>query len=182
MSKHSKTIVSLEAWTFNAPDLLVNKSVAVDVGNLAEALIYYDSVLLIPGTERHFALFLNWFIERDKLAELLALIGDGTIQILHYAFFTAPILKDNTYSIWNINDPIYQRGDSFFSKILYHDSVSVGFPRFVPADFLDSVPPVGASQTVLGSATKDHGQSLGHHARCRIEVLSQKSRACKTQS
>lgn len=131
MADHSKTIVSLEAWAFHSPDLLKSQSEAVDIGLLAEALIYYDRVLIDPGTERHFALLMKWFKEQGKFDDLLALIADGSIEFVYYAFFTAPIHNqvEGTYSIWNVADPIWNKPGSFLPKILYSNAVTQALER-----------------------------------------------------
>src|SRR3954469_18128679 len=47
---HTTAIVPLQCWTYESP-LLRRDRTPIDVGLLAEALIYYGRILLVPVTE-----------------------------------------------------------------------------------------------------------------------------------
>src|SRR5258706_14355631 len=90
MSDHSRVLVPIETWCYNAPEL-ASRGITVDLGQLAEALIYYEQVLLNVTTQPQLAAVLEWFIRQDRFNEFLALCRDGTLQIYEYSFATAPI-------------------------------------------------------------------------------------------
>jgi hypothetical protein len=45
MSNHSKVLVPLESWCYHSPEVMLNGGF-LDVGLLAEALVYYDQVII----------------------------------------------------------------------------------------------------------------------------------------
>src|SRR5712691_719003 len=128
MSDHTHALVPIEAWSFSSPDLRV-QSKNVDVGLLAESLIYYESVAFNVGNPHQFAEFLSWFVSHGNYADFLSLVRDGTISIYDYAFITAPIFKDGVYSIWNIQDQIQVQPDTFERRVLYHKAVENVLPK-----------------------------------------------------
>jgi hypothetical protein len=129
----------------------------VDVGLLAEALIYYDRVLLVPSsfpssgkvwpkdqptppTNRHpeepvearppFIELLNWFSARQELSEFLALLADGTVTVYHYAFTTLPMLHPNgNYSVWNAHDSEEAEQPTFIKRVVGHRSLYDVVPK-----------------------------------------------------
>lgn len=127
MSDHSTALVPLESWCYASPELLAAGQ-TVDIGLFAEALIYYDCVLANPTNQPQFAQLLKWFSEQGKLAEFIALVRDGTIKIYDHAFATAAIKKGNTYSIWNMQDEIQVKPNTFEKRFLYHPSVEAVLP------------------------------------------------------
>ena len=98
-----------------------------------EALLYYDTVLLNIGNQPQFAEFVGWFIDRHLFADLLALLHDGTVSLYDYGFFTAPVLADGVYSVWNIQDPIQMKPDTFIERFVEHEAVTsrLGNPKDV---------------------------------------------------
>ena len=123
MSDHSTSLVPLESWNYNSPELRANGK-SIDVGLLAEALIYYDRVLVNVGNPFQFAELLTWFVTQDKYEDFLSLINDGTIRIYDYSFLSTAILKGDTYAIWNIQDEKEMKNDTFEERYLYHSAVS----------------------------------------------------------
>ena len=47
---HTTALVPIEVWAYQSPRLLVD-DVRLDIGLLAEALIYYDRVLIAPASD-----------------------------------------------------------------------------------------------------------------------------------
>jgi len=95
MSDHYTCLLPVETWAYSGP-LLRYSGKRSDLGLLAEALIYYERLLVDPGSQVHFAELLAWFHEQGRLDDLLALIQDGTITLYHCAFASAPILDKRT--------------------------------------------------------------------------------------
>ena len=71
MSDHVTALVPIESWCYNSPVLRANGS-TVDLGLLAEALIYYDRVLINVANPLQFAEMLNWFIAQNKFEDFLS--------------------------------------------------------------------------------------------------------------
>lgn len=127
MSNHSQTIVPISTWCYVSPELGY-KGYAIDVGLMAEALIYYDTVYVNITNQPQFATFVEWFIKQGKYDEFLSLVSDGVIQFYDYSFFTSAINKDGVMSIWNIQDPIQEKPDTFEQRFLYHEAVQAVLP------------------------------------------------------
>ena len=108
---------------------------------LAEALIYYDRILLVPVTEvpvakvldqpttnqgpyrpfdaewrRSFLQLVDWFVQRDAYKQLVGLFSDGILNVYHYAFYTIPVLKDGKYMCWNMQDAEEEKGEETFMR------------------------------------------------------------------
>jgi hypothetical protein len=98
----------------------------VDVGLFAEALIYYERIAITLGTPGQFAELLARLKKDDALDVFLGLVRDGTISIYDYAFFTAPVSEgpDSTkFSLWNWQDEIMERPDTWEMRTLYNADV-----------------------------------------------------------
>ncbi len=121
-------LVPLESWCYASPELLASGH-SIDIGLFAEALIYYDCVAVIPATQPHFADFIRWFMEQQCFGELLSLFTDGVLKVYDYSFLTAAVEKDGIFSIWNIQDPIQARPNTFEQRYLYHPSVETVLPQ-----------------------------------------------------
>jgi hypothetical protein len=128
MSDHSKALVPLESWCYNSPDVrYAGKS--VDIGLLAEALIYYDQVFINVANQPQFAEFINWFVAQRKYPDLLTLFQDETIIFYEYSFATAAVLDVATDSFITVNlqDPIQEKPNTFEQRFLYHESLNPCF-------------------------------------------------------
>jgi hypothetical protein len=123
VSNHSLALVPLEAWNYHSPDIFLKGDPAVDIGLFAEALIYYDQVLVNPGNQLHFARFISWFIEQGKYRELLNLLDNDIVKIYDYAFMTAAIKNKDEYSLWNMQDHIQEKPNTFAQRFLYHRAI-----------------------------------------------------------
>jgi hypothetical protein len=128
MSNHFKALVPIESWAYNSPEIR-HKGNSVDIGLMAEALIYYDQILLNITNQPQFAEFLNWFVTQKKYGELISLFQDETIKLYDYSFATAAIFDAarNSYIIMNMQDPIQQQPDTFEQRFLYHESLNACF-------------------------------------------------------
>lgn len=128
MSNHSKALVPLESWCYNSPDVkYAGKS--VDIGLLAEALIYYDQVLINVANQPQFAEFINWFVAQKKYSDLISLFQDETIVFYEYSFATAAVLNvaTDSYIIVNLQDAIQEHPNTFEQRFLYHESLGQCF-------------------------------------------------------
>lgn len=114
----------IETWCYSSPGLrFVGKR--IDIGLLAEALIYYDQVLVNVANEEQFADLLNWFIERGKFNEFVALLNSGILKIYDYSFATAAtlVVEKGSYIVINIQDPIQAEPNTFRRRYLRHNSI-----------------------------------------------------------
>lgn len=127
MSDHQSTIVPLETWAFSSPELHISGK-EIDIGLFAEALVYYDSVYVVPGNPHFFSLFLKWFSDQGKLDDFLTLVRDGVIKIYDYSFMTTAIEKNGTYSIWNLQDDKQGKENVFEQRFLYNSEVEKILP------------------------------------------------------
>lgn len=153
VNDHTTAVLPLDTWAFQSP-ALKKSGHRVDIGLLAEALIYYDRVIVIPGSHithgwvqnspppiEHrtidlqnrnrppFLDFVEWFVVRGLYEDLLALLKDGSIGVYHYAFQTMPMFKNGVYSIWNMQDAEEQAGPTFERRILGHREMSSIIPK-----------------------------------------------------
>lgn len=122
MSDHSKALVPIDSWAYCAPELLAVGRV-IDVGQLAEALVYYDQVLVSVETPAQFAALCDWFICQERFDTLLALFRDGTLQVYEYSFAIAPVMMDGRYVLWNLQDECQKQPDTFEQRFLYHPDI-----------------------------------------------------------
>jgi hypothetical protein len=174
---HTTAIVPLQCWAYESP-LLRRDRTPIDVGLLAEALIYYDRILLIPVTEvpvakvfetppvtkeparpfdaewrRSFLQLVEWFVQRDAYAELVALFSDGTLNVYHYAFYTLPMIKSGKYMLWNMQDEEEGKGDETFLR------------RFLASRDFESIVPKGRHReklyrALVGRVTEVHASEF----------------------
>ncbi len=102
MSNHSKALVPLESWSYNSPEIRYGGHL-VDIGLMADALIYYDQILLNITNQPRFAEFLTWFVSQNKYSELLSLFEDETIKLYDYSFATTAVKDERTNSYIIVN-------------------------------------------------------------------------------
>lgn len=128
MSNHSKVLVPLESWSYNSPEIRCAGKF-VDIGLMAEALIYYDQVLLNITNQPQLAEFINWFIAQNKYGDLISLFQDQIIKLYDYSFFTTAIKDEraNSYIIMNVQDPVQEQFNTFERRFLYHESLNSCF-------------------------------------------------------
>lgn len=122
LSNHKTTLVPLESWAYCSPELKYSGK-SIDIGLFAEALIYYDCVIVNPSNQTQLADFIQWFIRQDCLENFYQLLKDDCLKIYDYAFMTTAIEKHGVYSMWNIQDPIQAEANTFEQRYLYHSSI-----------------------------------------------------------
>ncbi len=122
MPKHAHVLVPLETWAFHSPKEYI-RGIRVDIGLLAEALIYYDQVFAIIQHPSQLDALIEWFAKAHQLPDLLSLLRDKVLQFYHHAFWSTAIAKDGVYSIWNVQDE-GQADDpaTFISRVLYRST------------------------------------------------------------
>lgn len=125
MSDHTKALVPIESWCYNSPEMRA-KNRTVDIGLLAEALIYYDQVLLNVTNQKQFAEVLDWFISQDSFPDFLGLLNDGTIHIFDYGFVSAPLWDEakGLYLFGNMQDPVQAKPNTFKQRFIEHPRVA----------------------------------------------------------
>lgn len=128
MANHDSVLVPVETWAYASPSLRSTGSI-IDIGLFAEALIYYDCVIVNPTNQPQFANFLQWFINQNRLDDFYALLQEGSLKIYDYAFMTTVIEKEGSYSLWNIQDQIQAKENTFEQRFLYHKEVESLFPK-----------------------------------------------------
>lgn len=128
MSDHTTVLLPLESWAYAAPEL-VGSEKKIDIGLFAEALIYYDCVIVNPSNQLQLAEFINWFIQQGCIDEFYSFLQEGELKIYDYAFMATAIKKGDIYSLWNIQDPIQAKENTFEQRFLYHESIEQLFPK-----------------------------------------------------
>ncbi|TGM61976.1 hypothetical protein [Leptospira meyeri] len=125
---HEVTLVPIETWAYYSPDLRSKKIIA-DIGIFAEALIYYETVYIIPGYPDCFTQLLTWFQKQNALGEFLSLLEDGSIKIYDYEFLSTAIEKDGEYSLWNIEGEDQKKSNVFEKRYLYNKEIEKILPQ-----------------------------------------------------
>jgi len=97
---------------------------SIDIGLFAEALIYYDRVIINPTNPMQFAELLSWLLENNDLDDYYALVESGNIDLYEYSFMTSIIEKDGVMSLWNMQDEAMKEEGSFEKRFLYHESIN----------------------------------------------------------
>ena len=130
MSDHTKAIVPIESWSYNSPEIRF-QGYEIDIGLLAEALIYYDTVYVNVANQPQFALLIEWFIRQDRFEKFLSLVSEGIIQVYDFSFATAAVRhgSSRTYTLTNIQDEAQRKPNSFEQRFLYHTIVQSVVPN-----------------------------------------------------
>jgi hypothetical protein len=90
---HGLALVPLGSGYHQSTDVLARRR-SVDTGLLAEALIYYDRILISVDNSTRFAELVGLLIEQGlPAAELIGLFRDGVIQVCNFAFTTNPYME-----------------------------------------------------------------------------------------
>lgn len=130
MSDHSVAFVPLASGYFQSPELFA-RGRTVDTGLLAEALIFYDRVLIQVDNAHQFADLVSWLTQQGlKRAEMLRLLRDGSIQVYYYAFTTNPYVEPWTgfiKGLYNIQDQVMVSPKSFVKRFLEFDKLRTCF-------------------------------------------------------
>lgn len=128
MSDHTRALVPLESWAYASPELRFEGR-RVDLGLMAEALIYYEVAIINVTNADQFGELLSKLASEGALSDFLELCEAGEILVYDYSFLTTAILKDGVYSLWNIQDPIQAQPNTFHQRYLYQPSLEGLFPK-----------------------------------------------------
>jgi hypothetical protein len=176
MSDHKTAIVPIEAWCYQSPDVLLATN-KVDVGLLAESLLYYDHVALNVGNSDHFAHLVRWFLQNSDLSTFLSLFDEDLVHIYNYAFITTAIQieQSGTYQLMNIQDQIQAKSDTFDNRYLYTRQIDELIPKARHRRrFYDSV-----SRTAVEVKADDFGAAIEN---ARLDHANPKRNALVLQS
>lgn len=122
MSNHKKTIVPIETWCYNSPELRYNNKI-VDLGLFAESLIYYDQPLINISSPIQLLELVKWFTAQNKFPLLLKLFKDNIIGIYEFSFVSvAASIKGGKLDLLNIQDEAQKEENSFIKRYLYDKS------------------------------------------------------------
>ena len=110
-------LVPLEPWVYHSPDVH-QQGKKIDIGLLAEALLYYERVYFAISSDEQFAQLVLWFRSQGAAEELIALLRDGILVPYYYAFATLPGTKNNIWSILNVQDEEQANTACFEKRIL----------------------------------------------------------------
>lgn len=123
MSDHSIAYLPAESWCYASPDIAYEKR-SVDVGLLAESLLYYDGVYFSLSTESQYAELLEWLLSQPCERAVFGLIEEGILRTFHYCFATVPIQdRDGSYQIWNMQDE-RQHAPRYLEHFFSHPEIS----------------------------------------------------------
>jgi hypothetical protein len=124
MSKHAYALVPIESWCYSSPDVAYRGS-SVDIGLMAESLIYYDTIYVHVTNQSQLAALIEWFVKQRKYETLLKLVNDGILQFYNYRFHTHAVTHNGVISLWNIQEENLR---PFEQKFLYDTSVQAVLP------------------------------------------------------
>lgn len=111
---NNEAFVQSEPWFYQSPRLLQARR-RIDMGLIAEAMIFYDTVYVGQTNDEHFARIVAWFKSQGTLNELVALLNDRVLVPYYYAFHTLPGEKNDIWFVYNIQDeeagkePVFQK-------------------------------------------------------------------------
>lgn len=90
----------------------------VELGLVAESLIFYDQVVVGFSNAAQFSALVSWFRRQSALSDLTALLFDGTIIPYYYAFHTLPAEKNGVWTVYNVQDQESAAEPVFVKRIL----------------------------------------------------------------
>jgi hypothetical protein len=133
MSDHTVALAPLASGYFQSPELLLQGRLA-DTGLLAEALIYYDRILVNVENPHQFANLISWLIQQGlSFDDLISLFREETLQIYNYSFTTNPYVDptNGDFSIqglYNIQDEAMLKPNAFEERFLGFEKLRLCFP------------------------------------------------------
>ena len=119
----------------------------IDVGLLAESLVYYDRVLVALPHKWAFRELVLWFLKNDGYDDLITLLNDKVMRFYYYSFFSAAVEKDGEFSIWSLEEeptsdlPAFEKDGLRtvdLKPILPHASQRSQFIRAVRANVIEA--------------------------------------------
>ncbi|MFH1362073.1 MAG: hypothetical protein ABIH69_05405 [bacterium] len=125
MSNHSRVLFPLGTWCYNSPEIN-HEGRSLDIGLLAESLIYYDQIFLNVETPKQFSELISWFKKENAYPELLTLFNENILNIYEYSFVSAAIkdTKAGSYVFFNMQDQTQEKPNTFEQRYLYDSSLS----------------------------------------------------------
>jgi len=121
MSDHSIAFVPLGSSYLQSTDLLARNR-PVDTGLLAEALVYYDRILLNVENPQQFSQLISWLIQQGLPADAISnLFYDGILQVCDFAFTTNPYTEFHgetvqIHGLMHFQDQRMARPNSFHER------------------------------------------------------------------
>ena len=150
-------LVPIETGFGNAPDLM-KRGIVADIGAVAEALIYYDTVIINVAHSEHFHELFEWFKISDSPQSLLNMMKSGEVFFHHYNFSVNPIYipQEGRYLFYNVDEPKGDRLQLFRHRVV--KSISRYFNTYRKRKaFFDSLDDsvITVEADTFGSAVKD---------------------------
>jgi len=90
MPPHETAFLPIHTWTYSSPDQ-ARQGRTIDIGLLAEALLYYEQVVIEMTDGPDLPEFVSWFDQQDRLVDLLAMLEDRTITFYGYDYMLKPL-------------------------------------------------------------------------------------------
>lgn len=124
MSDHSLAFVPLGSGYLQSTDIFA-RGRPIDTGLLAEALIYYDRVLIHVDSPVQFSQLISWLIQQGlSVANIIGLLRDEVLGIYNFAFTTNPYVDFlppdgiQIHGLYNFQDATMQQPNSFFKRFI----------------------------------------------------------------
>lgn len=126
---HGLALVPLGSGYHQSTDVFA-RGRSVDTGLLAEALIYYDRLLITVDNSDRFADLIGWLIQQGlRAADLIEMFRDGTLCVYSFAFTTNPYVEfreDGAVQIHQLLNVVNQ--NSSFEQFLSSEKLKSCFP------------------------------------------------------
>lgn len=124
MSDHTLAFVPVDTGYVQSTDVYA-RGRSVDTGLLAEALVYYDRVLIHVTNRHQFADLISLLIQQGlSIANIIALFRDGVFSVYEFSFFTNPYVDfiddDNLqiHGLFNGQDQSMVKPNSFLERFI----------------------------------------------------------------
>jgi hypothetical protein len=95
--------VMLEPWFYQSPELHRARR-KIDIGLVAEALVFYEQVYLGFQNAEQLVRVISWFQAQGRIADAITLLSEGSLRPYYYAFYTAPAEKNGIWHLMNVQD------------------------------------------------------------------------------
>jgi hypothetical protein len=121
MSDHSLAFVPLGTGYVQSTDLFA-RGRPVDTGLLAEALIYYDRLMISVENPHQFSSLVSYLIQQGlTVANINALFRDGVFGVYDFAFHTNPYVDFQPdgikiHGLYNLQDQTMLKPNSFVER------------------------------------------------------------------
>jgi len=100
----------MDTWEYNSPRLRASEK-SSDLGLLATALVYYDTIVLEVQNAQQLQDLVAWASASGHVGQLLRLIHDEVLRFHHHAFITAAVNIGGIYSLWHIQESDHSLGN-----------------------------------------------------------------------